>query len=65
MAKKNVINEELVQEEQVVTAVEETAVVEKPWDGQTTRAYRSFAVPMGSAVAESFNAPVDGGQEEA
>ena len=67
MAKK-VLNEEPAQEELVVPTVEETST---NTGGQSTRAYRSFAVPFGAAVAESMNSPVqsseaqaDGEQEE-
>jgi hypothetical protein len=62
MAKKSEVIEEVVQEEQAFQPIE--AVVD-PTMGHRTRAYRSFAVPMGSAVAECFNPPVDGGQKEA
>jgi len=53
---------------------EDAPVVEETpteWQGNYTRAYRSFAVPYGAAVAvesteqaETTNAPVDGQQEE-
>ena len=49
------------------TTVEETPVVEEVatgWQGHSTRAYRSFAVPYGAAVAESVNEVTDGQQEE-
>ena len=67
MAKK-VVNEEPAQEELVVPTVEETST---NTGGQSTRAYRSFAVPFGAAVAESMDNPIqspevqaDGEQEE-
>ena len=62
MAKKSEVIEEVVQEEQAFQPIE--AVVD-PTMGHTTRAYRSFAVPLGSAVAESLIPTTDGGQEEA
>jgi hypothetical protein len=62
MAKKSEVIEEVVQEEQVFQPIE---TVVDPTLGHTTRAYRSFAVPMGSAVAESLTPATDGGQEEA
>jgi hypothetical protein len=62
MAKKSEVIEEVAQEEQVVPVVETTV---DPTMGHTTRAYRSFAVPMGSAVAESLIPTTDGGQKEA
>lgn len=48
-------------------AVENTPVVEEAptgWQGHSSRAYRSFAVPYGAAVAESVNPIADGKQEE-
>lgn len=62
MAKKSEVIEEVVQEEQAFQPIENVVDVTL---GHTTRAYRSFAVPMGSAVAESFIPAVDGGQEKA
>lgn len=66
MAKKNALNEDLVQDEQVVPTFEENVVeaVAQPWDGHTTRAYRSFEVPYGVPLKAETPA-VDGGQEEA
>lgn len=53
---------------------EDIPVVEEApaqWQGNTTRAYRSFAVPFGGVIAgeqveqaEQVNAPADGQQEE-
>lgn len=62
MAKKNEVIEEVAQEEQAFQPIK---TVIDPTMGHTTRAYRSFAVPMGSAVAESLTPAVDGGQEKA
>lgn len=46
---------------------EETPVVEEAptgWQGHSSRAYRSFAVPYGAATVESVNEVTDGQQEE-
>lgn len=46
---------------------EDIPVVEEAptgWQGHSSRAYRSFAVPYGAAVAESVNPVADGQQEE-
>jgi len=65
MAKKSEVINDVAQEEQVVPTVEET-VVEKPYDGQPTRAYRSFAyVPLECRPDYVPQPQVDGGQEEA
>jgi len=60
MAKK-VVTEEPAQEELVVPTVEETST---NTGGQSTRAYRSFAVPFGAAVAESMNNPVQSSEAQ-
>jgi len=81
MAKKVVTEEPILSEEELAAlaqeqapVVEETPVVEEApanWGGHPTRAYRSFAVPFGAAVAESMDNPIqspevqaDGEQEE-
>lgn len=68
MAKKT--NPTTTEEELAPLAAEQTSAEvvteETPteWKGQPSRAYRSFAVPYGAAVAESVNPITDGQQEK-
>lgn len=68
MAKKT--NPTTTEEELAPLAAEQTPVdvvaeeASTGWQGHSSRAYRSFAVPYGASVAESVNPITDGQQEE-